>query len=136
VTKTNGKASPGVPTRPLGRSRDGLGLLYNCLYCMKTAVLRSSRRLTNTPSMSPTPPGAPTRILIRVGSLMVQNDPIPTRPRRRVGAPGVIFTTERVPVYNLSIPGSPTYYVGEHGVWVHNSGPCDISKPGAPTRRF
>lgn len=33
---------------------------------------------------------------------------------------GVIYTTERVPVYNLSIPGSPTYYVGEHGVWVHN----------------
>ena len=28
---------------------------------------------------------------------------------------GVIYTTERVPVYNLSIPGSPTYYVGEHG---------------------
>jgi hypothetical protein len=25
-------------------------------------------------------------------------------------------------VYNLSIPGSPTYYVGEHGVWVHNAG--------------
>jgi len=37
---------------------------------------------------------------------------------------GVLYTTERVPVYNLSIPGSPTYYVGEHGVWVHNS-PCD-----------
>ena len=33
---------------------------------------------------------------------------------------GVVYTTERVPVYNLSIPGSPTYYVGEHGVWVHN----------------
>ena len=33
---------------------------------------------------------------------------------------GVLYTTERVPVYNLSIPGSPTYYVGEHGVWVHN----------------
>ena len=33
---------------------------------------------------------------------------------------GVTYTTERVPVYNLSIPGSPTYYVGEHGVWVHN----------------
>ena len=25
-----------------------------------------------------------------------------------------------VPVYNLSIPGAPTYYVGERGVWVHN----------------
>ena len=37
---------------------------------------------------------------------------------------GVVYTTERVPVYNLSIPGSPTYYVGEHGVWVHN---CDIT---------
>lgn len=36
---------------------------------------------------------------------------------------GVVFTTERVPVYNLSIPGTPTYYVGEHGVWVHN---CDL----------
>tara|TARA_R110000868_G_scaffold241497_3_gene497022 strand:- start:833575 stop:834096 length:522 start_codon:yes stop_codon:yes gene_type:complete len=40
---------------------------------------------------------------------------------------GVVYTTERVPVYNLSIPGSPTYYVGEHGVWVHNSGPCKPS---------
>jgi hypothetical protein len=30
------------------------------------------------------------------------------------------FGNERVPVYNLSIPGSPTYYVGEHGLWVHN----------------
>lgn len=29
-----------------------------------------------------------------------------------------------VPVYNLSIPGSPTYYVGNHGVWVHN---CNVS---------
>lgn len=37
----------------------------------------------------------------------------------------VVFTTERVPVYNLSIPGSPTYYVGEHGVWVHN---CDYGE--------
>lgn len=35
---------------------------------------------------------------------------------------GVVHTTERVPVYNLSIPGTPTYYVGEHGVWVHNCG--------------
>jgi len=34
---------------------------------------------------------------------------------------GVVYTTERVPVYNLSIPGTPTYYVGEHGVWVHNN---------------
>lgn len=42
---------------------------------------------------------------------------------------GVVFTTERVPVYNLSILGSPTYYVGEHGVWVHN---CKV--PGAPNR--
>lgn len=33
---------------------------------------------------------------------------------------GVLYTTERVPVNNLSIPGSPTYYVGDHGVWVHN----------------
>lgn len=32
----------------------------------------------------------------------------------------VEFGTERVPVYNLSIPGSPTYYVGTHGMWVHN----------------
>ena len=38
---------------------------------------------------------------------------------------GVLYTTERVPVYNLSIPGSPTYYVGEHGVWVHNASPFD-----------
>ncbi|MBL4809958.1 MAG: hypothetical protein JKY43_07890 [Phycisphaerales bacterium] len=41
---------------------------------------------------------------------------------------GVIFTTERVPVYNLSIPGSPTYYVGEHGVWVHNCNVTGFSK--------
>jgi hypothetical protein len=34
---------------------------------------------------------------------------------------GVVYTTDRVPVYNLSIPGTPTYYVGEHGVWVHNA---------------
>ena len=33
---------------------------------------------------------------------------------------GVRYTTERVPVYNLSIPDTPTYYVGEYGVWVHN----------------
>ena len=25
---------------------------------------------------------------------------------------GVVYTTERVPVYNLSIPGTPTSYVG------------------------
>jgi hypothetical protein len=30
------------------------------------------------------------------------------------------FDLERVPVYNLSIPDAPTYYVGEHGVWTHN----------------
>lgn len=35
------------------------------------------------------------------------------------------FGRERVPVYNLSVPGSPTYFVGDHGLWVHN---CDISK--------
>ena len=34
------------------------------------------------------------------------------------------FTNTRVPVYNLSIPGSPTYFVGEWGVWVHNSDAC------------
>lgn len=39
---------------------------------------------------------------------------------------GVVYTTEFVSVYNLSIPGSPTYYVGEHGVWVHNSG-CPVN---------
>ncbi len=32
----------------------------------------------------------------------------------------VEYGTERVPVYNLSIPGSPTYFVGTHGLWVHN----------------
>ena len=40
---------------------------------------------------------------------------------------GVIYTTKRVPVYNLSIPGSPTYYIGEHGVWVHNAA-CKLPK--------
>ena len=34
----------------------------------------------------------------------------------------VEYGLERVPVYNLSIPGSPTYFVGDHGVWVHNCG--------------
>jgi hypothetical protein len=34
----------------------------------------------------------------------------------------VQYGSEQVPVYNLSIPGSPTYYVGTHGVWVHNAG--------------
>ncbi|MDQ7013553.1 MAG: polymorphic toxin-type HINT domain-containing protein [Planctomycetota bacterium] len=32
----------------------------------------------------------------------------------------IVYDGERVPVYNLSIPGSPTYYIGERGVWVHN----------------
>ncbi len=32
----------------------------------------------------------------------------------------VEYGTARVPVYNLSIPGSPTYFVGTHGLWVHN----------------
>ncbi|MFG0243500.1 MAG: polymorphic toxin-type HINT domain-containing protein [Phycisphaerales bacterium JB054] len=32
------------------------------------------------------------------------------------------FTADRVPVYNLSVPGSPTYLVGESGLWVHNCG--------------
>jgi len=36
----------------------------------------------------------------------------------------VAYTGTRVPVYNLSIPDHPTYFVGEHGLWVHN---CDIS---------
>lgn len=35
---------------------------------------------------------------------------------------GAAYSTKRVPVYNLSIPGTPTYYVGEHGIWVHNCG--------------
>lgn len=34
---------------------------------------------------------------------------------------GIGFGRETVPVYNLSIPGTPTYYVGDHGVWVHNT---------------
>ena len=34
----------------------------------------------------------------------------------------VEYGTERVPVYNLSIPGSPTYFVCERGIWVHNCG--------------
>ncbi len=38
---------------------------------------------------------------------------------------GVAFGNERVPIYNLSVPGSPTYFVGEHGTWVHN---CNISQ--------
>ena len=42
---------------------------------------------------------------------------------------GVTYTTERVPVYNLSIPGSPTYYVGERGVWVHNCVPRRVPVP-------
>ena len=33
---------------------------------------------------------------------------------------GISFGRETVPVYNLSIPATPTYYVGDHGVWVHN----------------
>ena len=35
---------------------------------------------------------------------------------------GISFGRETVPVYNLSIPATPTYYVGDHGVWVHNCG--------------
>ena len=47
---------------------------------------------------------------------------------------GVLYTTERVPVYNLSIPGTPTYYVGEHGVWVHNAG-CPVNLTVYKTHR-
>ena len=42
----------------------------------------------------------------------------------------LVFTSERVPVYNLSIPDSPTYYVGEYGVWVHNANCLAIGVPG------
>ena len=38
----------------------------------------------------------------------------------------VRYTTERMPVYNLSIPESPTYYVGEYGIWVHNARGCPL----------
>ena len=36
----------------------------------------------------------------------------------------ILFDQQRVPVYNLSIPTSPTYYVGQHGLWVHNRPEC------------
>jgi len=42
------------------------------------------------------------------------------------------YTTERVPVHNLSIPGAPTYFVGERGVWVHN---CDLIGKVYPSYR-
>ena len=35
----------------------------------------------------------------------------------------VVYDGRRVPVFNLSIPGAPTYYVGERGLWVHNCNP-------------
>jgi hypothetical protein len=35
----------------------------------------------------------------------------------------ITYSAQRVPVYNLSIPGSPTYFVGDGGVWVHNCTP-------------
>jgi len=37
-----------------------------------------------------------------------------------VAVVAIAFGSERVPGYNLSIPGSPTYFVGELGLWVHN----------------
>lgn len=42
----------------------------------------------------------------------------------QVTVESLAFTADRVPVYNLSVPGSPTYFVGESGLWVHN---CEIS---------
>jgi len=32
----------------------------------------------------------------------------------------VAYPQNQVPVYNLSIPGMPTYYIGNQGLWVHN----------------
>lgn len=37
---------------------------------------------------------------------------------------GIEYRDELTTVYNLTIPGSPTYFVGERGVWVHN---CDLA---------
>jgi hypothetical protein len=45
----------------------------------------------------------------------------------------VSTTAERVPVYNLSIPEAPTYFVGQRGVWVHN---CKIVKHHLFPQRF
>lgn len=37
-----------------------------------------------------------------------------------VSVQSVVFTDRRVAVYNLSIPTSPTFFVGHSGIWVHN----------------
>lgn len=47
----------------------------------------------------------------------------------------VSYLPHRVPVYNLSIPGSPTYFVGEHGVWVHNCIPTGVPVPFSDAQR-
>jgi len=47
---------------------------------------------------------------------------------------GIEYRDELTTVYNLSIPGSPTYFVGERGVWVHN---CPLThKIGQHRRAF
>ncbi len=38
-------------------------------------------------------------------------------------------------VYNLEVANTHTYYVGEQGLWVHNTSGIDVSKiPGTPTK--
>ena len=45
------------------------------------------------------------------------------------------YDGRRVPVFNLSVPRSPTYYVGTHGVWVHNCVPIGVPVPFREARK-
>ncbi|RYG79882.1 hypothetical protein EON77_08560, partial [bacterium] len=65
------------------------------------------------------------RGFVRAGDLRA-GDPIATRDEGRTAA---LLTTETrdvapVSVFNMRVENSPTYYVGEEGLLVHNGGPC------------
>ena len=62
-------------------------------------------------------------------------DKLAGRDREWTAVDGIFETGEQVPVYNFSVPGGKTYFVGGadwgFAVWAHNNEPCIVAGKGA-----
>ena len=67
---------------------------------------------------------------VKAGELR-RNDALAGRDQEWLAVDGISETGEQVPVYNFSVPGSKTYFVGGadwgFAVWVHNSEQCIVA---------